>query len=619
MTSARWTALACFGLLISAVLATALVYLPGLAGPLLLDDSEVLEPLIGLPRSLLFDPAQMMSHSGMLGRPVAMLSFAANALAHGDAWGAWKATNLALHLLTGLVLYATLIEITQRVLRDVARVREIALIATVLWLVHPLQVSTVLYTVQRMTELATLFMLLGLWLYARGRNALDAGRGGIPAILLGLLPCTALAALSKENGALLPYLAAALELTVFAGTRRPRWLVLVLLALTVLPAAAGAWLFLRNDAALLARGYRLREFGPLERLLTEPRVIVTYLRWILLPRRQDYGFYHDDIRVSESLAGDPAASAALALLAALAAATLWLRRRAPLLAFGAALFLVGLALESSFIGLDLAYEHRTYLPLAGITLIAAAALARCGRPRVRRLAAGAVVGVLLLLTATRALVWGDPGQLHAAALAAHPQSLRARVMLVEWRLANGDAAGAMALLPEDGVLTFAAERERIVCLATGQPSDAFGALAERVAAAPRLERFATQVLLYLAEATMNGSCAVPVTTMREMLWAMSKQPANAPTRYRVRMYAARLAWQSGERETALAWLDAAARHQRSDAFAHYLAAEWHAELGDAAAARAALERARAVDRSGRYAMLDEGVAELVAAAARAAP
>jgi len=606
------------GLLLGVAVITSVLYVPGLGGPLLLDDSEVLIPLIGLPPSLLFDPAQMMSSSGMLGRPISMLSFAANSLAHGDAWVAWKATNLALHLLIGLVLYATLIEVARRTLRDVARVRELALIATVLWLVHPLQVSTVLYTVQRMTELSSLFMLLGLWFYARGRNAIDAGRVGAPAVLFGLLGCTALAALSKENGALLPYLAGALELTVFAGTRRPRWLVLTLLALTVLPAAVGAWLFLRNDAALLARGYRLREFGPFERLLTEPRVVATYLRWILLPRREDYGFYHDDIRVSESLTGDAAASAALALLAALAGAMLWLRRRAPLCAFGMALFFIGLALESSFIGLDLAYEHRTYLPLAGIALIVAVALVRLGRARVRRLAAGGVVGVLLLLTATRAMVWGDPEQLHTAAFVAHPESLRARVMLVEWRLANGDAAGAMALLPDDDVLTFAAERERVACLATGRPTDALGALAKRVAAADRLERFATQVLLYLAEATLDGSCAVPVTTMREMLWAMSKQPVNAPTRYRVRMYAARLAWQSGERDRALAWLAAAVRHQRGDAFAHYLAAEWHAERGDAEAARDALERARATDRSGRYAMLDDGVAELVAAAARKA-
>ncbi|MEQ8497739.1 MAG: hypothetical protein RLW42_26260, partial [Gammaproteobacteria bacterium] len=543
--------------------------------------------------------------------PMTMLSFALDALVYRDDWSGWKATNVALHLLTGLVLYLLFVAIGTQVLRDAARGRELALVATALWLIHPLQVSTVLYTVQRMTVLATLFTVLGLWLYARGRVAHQHGRRGAVAILAGLLVCTPLAALSKESGALLPFLAGALELTVFAGAARPRWLAPVLLALTVLPALVGLWLFLREDAAFLLRGYALRDFGPLERLLTEPRVILLYLRWILLPRWQDYGFYHDDIRVSESLSGDPAATAALALVAALLGVTIALRRRTPLLACGLAVFLVGLALESSFIGLDLAFEHRTYLPLAGFGLIAARGLAMLGRGRVRHLVAATAGAVLLLLTATRVLVWGDPGQFHAHALAAHPASTRARVVLAEWRLAAGDAAGAMVLVEGRSEPAFAAARERISCAASGRPTLQLTALVGDVERARTLDSYANQALLFLAEATLAGRCAIPAPTVRAMLAAMAGHAAMPATRYAVGVYAARFAWAAGEPGAALAWLRRAERHQRGDAFVHLLAAEWQVELGELGAAREALDRARARDDGGRYAALVAAVAALI--------
>ena len=73
-----------------------------------------------------------------------------------------------------------------------------------LWLVHPLNLTAVLYIVQRMASLAALFTACGLILYVAGRRRMLAGKHGVSLILAGLLLCGGLAVFSKEYGILLP-------------------------------------------------------------------------------------------------------------------------------------------------------------------------------------------------------------------------------------------------------------------------------------------------------------------------------------------------------------------------------------------------------------------------------
>ena len=146
---------------------TFALYWPGLAGPFLLDDFNTFIaklPGDGSSFGVLLERV-LADRSGPLGRPLAMISFAANAwLAGGlDAYPI-KLTNLLLHLLTGLGLY----RFTWVLLRpgsplglDERRAAWAALLATAVWLLHPLHVSTVLYAVQRMAILAALFVVWG--------------------------------------------------------------------------------------------------------------------------------------------------------------------------------------------------------------------------------------------------------------------------------------------------------------------------------------------------------------------------------------------------------------------------------------------------------------------------
>jgi hypothetical protein len=148
----RWT-------LIAILLLTALAYWPGLAGPLVLDDRANLEPLLRWMRDDLdWHSVVFNNQSGLFGRPIAMASFLANAATSGGSVYSMKATNLALHLCCGAVLYALLsswVQIKAVAQRSSAAARWMPCAIAAIWLFHPLFVSTVLYVVQRMAILAT--------------------------------------------------------------------------------------------------------------------------------------------------------------------------------------------------------------------------------------------------------------------------------------------------------------------------------------------------------------------------------------------------------------------------------------------------------------------------------
>ncbi|MEO9080180.1 MAG: hypothetical protein ABI268_12840, partial [Rhodanobacter sp.] len=201
---------ACWALAVVLAL-TAAIYWQGLAGPLVFDDITNLSPIaawmagkISL-HSLVFE-----NHSGLFGRPLSMASFALNAAITGPGVWGLKLGNLLLHLGNGLLVYALFVALlrssgcTRQPLPPTA-LRWLPVLAAALWLLHPLLVSTVLYTVQRMAMLSTSFMLLGMLIYVQARRALAEGRRPRAAfirLLLGVGACTVLASLAKENGAL---------------------------------------------------------------------------------------------------------------------------------------------------------------------------------------------------------------------------------------------------------------------------------------------------------------------------------------------------------------------------------------------------------------------------------
>jgi hypothetical protein len=201
-------------LLLAALLLTILVYYPGLGGDFIFDDTWN----ISANRDIHIDELSLSSlnsaatsgQSGPLGRPLSMASFAVNYYFSALTPRAYKATNLAIHLASGCAIYLFVFLL----LGAHAHIREnglsrngIRLAATLvatLWLLHPLNLTSVLYVVQRMTSLASLFMVLAFIAYVYGRSRQIKGGKGALAILSSVLIFTPIAVLCKETALLVP-------------------------------------------------------------------------------------------------------------------------------------------------------------------------------------------------------------------------------------------------------------------------------------------------------------------------------------------------------------------------------------------------------------------------------
>ena len=82
----------------------------------------------------------------------------------------------------------------------------------------------------------------------------------------------------------------------------------------------------------------------------------------MLPNLAEMGLHHDDFVISKTLLSPWTTLPAIAGLLALAVGALVLRKKHPLITFGIVFFFVAHALESTIIPLEIAFEHRNYLP-----------------------------------------------------------------------------------------------------------------------------------------------------------------------------------------------------------------------------------------------------------------
>ena len=525
-------------------LLVAAIYWPGRGGGFVFDDyPNIVENarlhVTGWDRHAWLS-AVFSSDSGLGHRPLAMATFALNHVFAGLDPVPMKLTNIAIHALNAclaLCLLRALLALAVPA-ADARRREWSARFAAAAWALHPINLMGVLFIVQRMESLCHAFVFAGLWLYLLGRRRQLAGEaGGWWRIAAGIIGGTALGALCKESAVLLPLYAACIELCVLhfrdgrgARDRRlPAFFGMVL----VLPAALGlAWLL---PGIFSPGAWATRDFTLGERLLTEGRIVLDYLRWTLFPSLRAFGLYHDDIPVSRGLLQPASTAFALAGLASLVAIAAALRKRRPLVALGIAWFLCAQLLTATVIPLELVFEHRNYFASLGICLAVADLLLLAPRgDGMRRV--GALLAVLWLLllgmtTALRAREWSDPLRFAASEATKHPQSPRAtydyaRVLA----LATGYKAGS-PLLPQ----AFAAlERARAVPGAGVLPDSALLILAARTGTPPREEWWSdmtarlrrdpigaqeVNALASITRCARDGQCAFPREPMQAMFEA----------------------------------------------------------------------------------------------------
>lgn len=420
-----------------------------LDGPFVFDDFVNLSRLSVLGDSLTWEGIghYLVQFSGALGRPLSVLSF----LIDDHAWPsepyAFKRTNLLLHLLTGVLLFGF-----TRSLLHASRLQInanlVALLACTAWLIHPIQLSTTMLVVQRMTILGAIFTIASLWAYTaiisrgtRTRHALAS----VGALGTGTL----LATLCKESGALTPLFAWVLHATILRtrldalpvpSARICHWgirLPIILLLLAILLNSKDVF------------HYDERHFDLLERAMTQARVLIDYLRLIVLPRLGGSSLYHDDIIVSRSLF-DPLTTlpAVLANLSALATAIV-IRKRLPLPAFALLWFYAGHMMESTIIPLELYFEHRNYLPMYGIILAGAFYAVVAGRHRTARIALFALwLALAGFITRAQAHVWGSEALIAKVWAMEKRDSMRAQQQLASYLERSGQPSEAIKVFQD---------------------------------------------------------------------------------------------------------------------------------------------------------------------------
>lgn len=373
----KWRSLAGVVLGVSVLLFSIVVYWPGLSGGFFFDDSaNILEPMgVRLtaisPKSLL--DALESGVGGPLGRPVAMLTFAVNYYFTGFEPFFFKVTNLLIHCLNGVLVYLVTV-LFHRAADPAGRAGPglFPVMVAGLWLVHPIQLTSVLYAVQRMTSLAAMFMLIGLILHvwARQRSRTGAIEWLCFALAWGL--CFPLAVLSKESALLFVLYVSAYEVVLQRNLRQGFDQFGRLFMALVLFALVASLMYLVLPGAGVLQGYDIRNFTLEQRLLTELRIIWIYIGQILIPVLGKFALYHDDFVVSTGILEPKTTMLAAFGLAALFVLCWVTRIRLPLVSFGVLWFIVGHGLESTIFPLELMHEHRNYLPSLGMFVALAA-------------------------------------------------------------------------------------------------------------------------------------------------------------------------------------------------------------------------------------------------------
>ena len=425
--------------LLLSLAATFLIYQRGLSGAFVFDDGPNIIHNSGIAINDLKLPtlkqAAFSGSSGPMMRPISMLSFAANYYATGLNPYYFKLTNLVIHLFNGIgvfALTALLLSFYRKRFEPdlpVTYAQWLSLAVATAWLLHPLNLTSVLYIVQRMTSLSAFFSIWGLVVFVWGRARLHEGKNGVLPILASMLLFTPLAALSKENGLLLPVFMLVAEAALFIFyAEKPaarRFLIGFYVLFLAIPAAAAIIYGAMHLDDLLA-GYRTRGFTLPERVMTEARVVWFYIWQILLPSNAQMGLHHDDIAVSRGLFQPVSTALSLAGVACLPVLAFISRKKAPLVTFGVLFFLTWHLLESTVLPLEIAHEHRNYLPMYGILLMLFFYLLYPLRfmdsLRLRQTAAVLLIGIFAFNTFARAGKWANPYDFFQAEVDHHPNS-----------------------------------------------------------------------------------------------------------------------------------------------------------------------------------------------------
>jgi protein O-mannosyl-transferase len=303
-----------------------------------------------------------------LTRPVARLSLGLNWFFGGDNVIGYHVINVLIHLGTSILLFLLITTFFQTpILKKKGyttfQIAFIATCATLFWALNPMQVQAVTYIVQRMASMATFFSLLALLLYTKARLLPP----GIirPFFLTTSAISLILAFFSKENALVTIAFIPIFEFLFFQTeiSKKTIQKYLLLCAIIILFGLA-ITLLLRPDfftRVINPDYFSDRPYTLWERLLTEQRIVVYYLSLLFFPNPERLSIQHDII-ISTSIFSPITTIFAISFNLILFFSAIFFSRRLPFFALAIMFFYLNHIIESSFIPLELFFEHRNYLP-----------------------------------------------------------------------------------------------------------------------------------------------------------------------------------------------------------------------------------------------------------------
>ncbi len=386
----------------------ATVYSKNLDGPFVYDDySSILRNTAIRIDSL--SPHTILKagmESPLSKRPVAYITFALNYYFHGYDIIGYRIFNICIHLTNTIILFllfGELLKLGSSLNSD--QIWITAYFAAFIWAVHPIQGQSVMYVVQRMNSLAAFGFIFSCYLYLKARCA---HANSVKWLLWSACILSGIFAIgSKENAATLPIVILLCEFIFFQrlefGSLNR---LLIFFGITAAVCVILSIFYLGTN--FLDDLFRVQdyEFTPFKRFLTETRVVIFYLSILCFPYPSRLSFLHD-FQNSQSLFQPPTTALSIfAICLVVGAAFMWMKKK-PLISFSILWFFGNLVIESSFIMLDVIYEHRTYLPSMMAVFLLVYQIVGKVKPRVYIPALTCVMVVLSVGTYLRNDVWRD--------------------------------------------------------------------------------------------------------------------------------------------------------------------------------------------------------------------
>lgn len=372
-------------------------------------------------------------------RYLALASFSFNYAAGGLNPFGYHLVNNLIHVINALLVYY-LVGITFKapvMVDSKLSWRFIAFSGAFIFVSHPVQTQAVTYIVQRAASMATMFYLFSLIMYVTARLISEESGKRISAYLIYALSIIAavFAMKSKEIAITLPVIAVLYELFFLnriSNLKRLFYLFPILLTMLIIPLSL---LNIGGGIDNIAQDVdsSLRETVNISRtdyLMTQFRVIATYLRLLILPLNQSLDYSYTIYR---SFSNPHVFLSFLFLLAIFCCGVYLLYRSRNsdsslrLIAFGIFWFFITISVESSIIPIkDIIFEHRLYLPSIGFFIASVSSLEYLVRRKNVKIVLLTVVILFLSLgTYSRNSIWKDPQTLWEDVIRKFPDNARA--------------------------------------------------------------------------------------------------------------------------------------------------------------------------------------------------